>query len=122
MDDPLILPFQTFWPWLVSHPNCVLRAGTPEAVVYDDEDLHWHFATEDGDTLLVQVLRGKQMMGEILVHPSQVAYVQGYAGDEEGEYFFDLVSEEAGEPGYAWFFVLSHGYDEQESGKARPVH
>ncbi len=123
MEDPLILPFETFWPWLVSHPNCVLRAGTPEAVLYDDDDLHWHFASEATGTLLVQVIRGKRMMGEILVQPSQVAYVQGYAGEEEGEWFFDLVAEgTSGEAGYAYFFVLSHGHEDEETPSARPVH
>ena len=29
MDDPTTLPFESFWTWLSSHPNCILRAGTP---------------------------------------------------------------------------------------------
>ena len=40
-----------FWNWLAAHPNCILRAGTPEAVLYDDEEFHWHFAAEGGGTL-----------------------------------------------------------------------
>ena len=36
------LPFERFWKWLKHHPNCILRAGTSEAWLYDHEDLHWH--------------------------------------------------------------------------------
>ena len=36
MEPPFTLPFEKFWNWLVTHPNCILRAGTPEAVLYDD--------------------------------------------------------------------------------------
>ena len=50
----------------MAHPNCIVRAGTPEAIMYDDEDLHWHFAVEGTSTLLVQVLRGKRLMGWML--------------------------------------------------------
>jgi hypothetical protein len=47
--------FETFWQWLMRHPNCILRAGSPDAVLYDDEDLHWHFAA-DGQVLSLQVI------------------------------------------------------------------
>ena len=35
------LSFTTFWEWLKAHPNCILRAGTREAVVFvrDKRDL-----------------------------------------------------------------------------------
>ena len=56
------LAFDAFWTWLQAHPNCIIRAGTPEAVLYDDEDLHWHFTAEGSDTLVVQVLRGKRLV------------------------------------------------------------
>ena len=84
--------FDTFWNWLLLHPNCVLRAGTPEAVLYDDDDLHWNFASEQ-NTLLAQLVRGKRLVGELLIDPEQIAYVQGVAGDREGEFVFDLVVE-----------------------------
>jgi hypothetical protein len=113
MNEPLTLSFEPFWRWLVTHPNCILRAGTPETVIYDDDDLHWHFATEGAETLLVQVLRGKRLIGEILVAPEQVAYVQGTVGKEEGEYFFELVSESESDRVAAYFFVLSHGWEEE---------
>ncbi len=107
------LPFEAFWSWLVTHPNCILRAGTPEAVIYDDDDLHWTFAGEDG-YLLVQVLRGKRPIGELLVEPEPVTYVESSAGEQEGEVVFELISETPNDRVVSYFFVLVHGFQEEE--------
>jgi hypothetical protein len=118
--DPLAtLSFEAFWDWLLRHPNCILRAGTPETVLYDDEDLHWHFAV-DGAVCYVQVIRGKRLMGEIALDGERVAYVQPLGEEAEGESLFELVSESESERVAAYFFVLSHGFDEGEPG--RPEH
>lgn len=122
MDEPLTLPFEQFWGWLVTHPNCILRAGTPEAVLYDDEDLHWHFATEAGTTLLIQLVRGKRLSGELLVEPEQISYVQGYTGDREGEFVFECVMESEVEQVAAYFFVLTHGYETEGDFTPARVH
>ena len=114
------LPFDEFWEWLVRHPNCILRAGSREAVLYDDEDYHWHFASESPDMWLVQVIRGKRLVGELLIPEDGVAYVQGNLGEQVGEYVFDLVSSDELDQGSAFFFVLSHGYEsaaEVDSGR-----
>ena len=110
------LPFQKFWQWLQSHPNCIVRAGTPEVVLFDDDDLHWHFGHEEDGTLLVQVLRGKKLLGEMVIAPGDVTYVQ--AEPAEGDEFrFELLGE-GGDVG-TYHFVLSHGYDEEEAGDGR---
>ena len=118
MEEPTTLSFEPFWSWLASHPNCILRAGTPEAVLYDDDDLHWHFGSEGESTVVVQVLRGKRLVGEILVEPEQVTYVQGVAGEEEGEYVFELIAESETDQVASWFFVLSHGYQSEGAPQA----
>ncbi|HJQ85246.1 MAG TPA: hypothetical protein VKA21_14270 [Candidatus Binatia bacterium] len=116
------VPFDAFWNWLQAHPNCIIRAGTPEAVVYDDEELHWHFTVEGTDTLVVQVLRGKRLIGEILVAPAEVAYVQWVTGEDD-EYVFELISETETDRVAAYYFVLSHSYDAQDRlGSGRAVH
>lgn len=119
MEESLTLTFETFWAWVVAHPNCILRAGTPESILYDEEDFHWHFAAEGPHTLLVQVIRGKRLVGELLVEPEQVAYVQGAAGDREDEFVFELVAESEDDRVVSYFFVLAHGYDVEE---AEPTH
>ncbi len=116
------LPFEQFWNWLLQHPNCILRAGTPETAIFDDEDLHWHFAT-DGPTLFVQVIRGKRLVGELVLDPERVAYVQAYSEDPEGEFVFELISENEKERIAAYFFVLSHAREEEpEERHGRAVH
>ena len=122
MDDRPTLPFDAFWAWLMGHPNCILRAGTPEAVLYDDEDLHWHFAKEEPETLVVQVLRGKLLVGELILAPDQIAYVQGAPGDREHEFVFELITETEVERYPAYFFVLIHGFDEEGEFSPSRVH
>jgi hypothetical protein len=123
MSDPLAtLPFETFWNWLMLHPNCILRAGTADAVVFDDDELHWHFAA-DGSLFFVQVIRGKRLLGEVVVDTERVAYAQALGEDREGEFLFELVSESETQRAAPYFFVLSHGYDEEEPrGPEHPVH
>jgi hypothetical protein len=119
IDDQPTLPFETFWSWLMGHPNCIIRAGTPEAVIYDDEDLHWHFAQEGPETLVVQVLRGKLLVGELLIVPEQIAFVQGVASEREDEFAFELITENERERFVSYFFVLIHGFDEE--GEFTPI-
>lgn len=124
MAEPTTLSFDAFWSWLVTHPNCILRVGTPEVVLYDDDDVHWHFAAEDNETLMIQVIRGKRFVGEMLIRPEHVTYVQGQETDREGEYSFEAIAETESERFAAYFFVLTHGHDEhdQENFSEGRVH
>lgn len=121
---PFTLRFDAFWQWVASHPNCILRAGTPDVVLYDDEDLHWNFTKYDGGVLGCQVLRGKRFMGELFVDPEQVAYVvQTMDGGEiEGECTFELISETETDRTLAYFFVMAHGYEDEIPVSADHVH
>lgn len=116
------LAFDAFWSWLITHPNCILRAGTQDAVIYDDDDLHWHFATEGPDTLLIQLVRGKRLMSEIFLGREQITYVQTTPGEEDGEFLFELISEGEAERVVRFFFVLSHAYDGQDEAALHRVH
>src|SRR5450432_168672 len=86
------LPFQKFWTWLQTHPNCIVRAGTQEVEIFDDDDYHWHFTTEPDGYLLCQVIRGKKLVGELAVSAGDITYVQAEPGEEE-EFRFELVAE-----------------------------
>ena len=121
MDPPFTLPFDMFWQWLTSHPNCILRMGTPEVVIYDDEDFHWSFVTYEGGSFGVQVLCGKRFIAELVVEHEPVSYVQGVAGDVEGEFVFELISETETDRSVEYFFVMAHGFEDEESPPGR-VH
>lgn len=122
MDAPYTLPFDRFWGWLVNHPNCIVRVGTPEAVLYDDEDIHWIFGVEDDRTLLVQALRGKRLVGELLVERDQVAYAEAVPQEQADEHVFELISETEADRFAAYFFVLSHGFDPEGAPTGPRVH
>jgi len=115
VEPPYTLSLEAFWSWIVLHPNCILRAGTPEVVVYDDDDLHWYLGPDSDDTLLVQALHGKRALAEIFIDTKQVTHVQALAGERPGEHVFELVSATEGEPFSPWFFVMIHGYDDEET-------
>jgi hypothetical protein len=114
VEQTITMPFEEFWTWLLAHPNCILRAGTPESVLYDDEDLHWHLTSEDSHTLLVQVLRGKRLLGELLLDPEQISYVQAAPPERPDEHLFELMVENEQEHFAAYYFALIHGIDEQD--------
>jgi hypothetical protein len=122
MDDEPTLSFAEFWTWLLNHPDCILRAGTPEAILYDDEELHWSFTEEEPQTAVAQLLRGKLLVGELLIAPDQIAYVQGLSPERDGEYVFELVTETETERFPAYFFVLVHGYSGDTDETAGRIH
>lgn len=118
-----VVPFEDFWRWLQAHPNCILSVGTADVILYDAEDFHWHFAAEGEENLLLQVLRGKHLVGELVIDPRDIAYVQVEAKGEE-EYVFDCIEETEEGPVVGYYFTLSHGYDPSENQpvKGRWVH
>lgn len=125
------LPFGKFWAWVQLHPNCILRAGTPEAVLFDDDDLHWHFSVEPADpslgdgaggAYLVQLIRGKKLLGELAVMPPDISYVQ-VEPQEGDEVRFDCLSQADPSAPALFHFVLSHGFEEEtEEGNKRYTH
>ena len=116
------LEFDEFWNWLMVHPNCILRAGTATTVVYDDDDLHWQLSTDDPETYLVQAIRGKRLAGEILIARDSIAYVQSLEGEQEDEFLFELVVENESERATAYFFVVAHSYEVDDSEPSGRVH
>jgi len=117
--------FETFWQWLMRHPNCILRAGSPDAVLYDDEDIHWHFAADE-QVLYVQTIRGKRLMGELAIDSERVAYVEWVGEEPDGEHVFELVAEMVAEMEEqrlaAYFIVVSHPFEEEPAPHERAVH
>ncbi len=110
LTPPTTLPFDTFWSYLQAHPNCIVQAGTPEASLHDDEDFHWHFTAEPDGTLVVEVIRGKKLVGDLAISPTLVAYVQVESGEHE-EFRFDCIGEGDRERVIHAFFVMSHAYE-----------
>ncbi len=114
---PTTLPFDEFWRYLQAHPNCILRAGTPDASLYDDDDLHWHLGSEieGSGTVLVELIRGKHLVADVAFAVGDVSYVQLEA--EEGEdWRFEVILESANDRVATHFFVMSHPYEGNADG------
>ena len=116
-----VLPFPKFWAWLKQHPNCILSAGTPEAVIYDATEFHWHLGEDDDGAMLVQLLRGKDVVGELAIFPRDVTYVQSEVRGEE-EVLFECVSENENEQVASYHFTLTHDYTEPAGKQGKFVH
>ena len=112
------LSFDDFWAWLQLHPNCIVRVATPEAVLYDDADLHW-YAGEDSGDLVLQLIRGKRLVGELLIDPERVTYVQVVGEEREGEFSFEAISETPSLRLAAYTFVMTHALEEESQ---EPAH
>ena len=115
------LTLQDFWPWLGDHCNCILRAGTPDSILYDDDDFHWRFTQENPRTLLVQLVRGKRLIGEVFIEPELVSSVRMTPGEKD-EVIFDLMAEDDGQEQVLYYFVMAHGLDEKETPVATTRH
>ncbi|MDH3402747.1 MAG: hypothetical protein OES32_05700 [Acidobacteriota bacterium] len=111
------LSFTALWSWLQGHLGCIQRVSTPEAVLFDDDDLHWYLGPLDGNEV-VQVIRGKRLMGEIVVDPERVSYVQALGEESAGEYVFEAISETETERVAVYTFVLVHDLD----AEGAPAH
>ncbi len=114
------LDLDQFWNWLVLHPNCVIRAGSADSLLCDDDDFHWQFVAEK-NLLIAQLVYGKRLVGELVIDRERVSYVQSYEGEQD-EHIFELIAESERERIAAWVFVMSHGPDDEqeESAHATP--
>ena len=109
------LPFERFWRWLKEHPHCILEAGTANASLFDFEDLHWGFAQEEDGRVVAQLIRGKNLVGEIIIDPGEISYVQPSPDADEssrGQWIFEAMAGSRGEEYVAAYFVLSHGLED----------
>jgi hypothetical protein len=112
------LTFDRFWAWLQDHPNCILEAGTTECYLFDHVDHHWHLGEDEDQKPYVQLVRGKQLVGELLLEGADVFYVQARpeALPEEPERFvFELVGGVAEEPYVLYRFLMAHGIEAESS-------
>jgi len=113
------MEFDRFWRWLRRHIHCIVRAGTPDAYLYDQEDMHWHLDEDEDRTPVVQLMRGKQLVGELVLEVSDLLFVQVMPDPdgEAGQHVFELIGGEAGAPQSVYHFVLTHGLDESTAHK-----
>ena len=109
------LPFDRFWRWLREHPNCILEAGTTATSLFDFEDFHWGFLQEEDGRITAQLIRGKSLVGELVIDPGEVTYVQASPdaeGANRGQWIFEAMAGTGDQEFVAAYFVLAHGLED----------
>ena len=110
------LSFHVFWKWLKEHPNCLLRAGTADAALYDHDMVHWYLFEDEDRNPVVQLILGKTLMGEMVLDVQDVLYVQVTVERHEDDppvHLFEAMAGSASEAVPAYQFVLVHGMEGQ---------
>jgi len=107
-----------FWQWVGAHYNCIVRAGSDTCVFFDQPFLHWHLIEDLDGQLVAQLIRGKDLVGELVIDPRMVLYVEVTAQDDE-QVLFELVVDSDGEPIPQFHFLMAHGYDEDQDAARR---
>ncbi len=117
------LPFERFWRWLKLHANCILRAGTPDADLHDQEAFHWHLEEDDDRNPVVQLVWGKLLVGEMVLALGDVLDVEATpdpGATEPGPFRFEVVAGPKEDPRVAYSFLVAHGFDEDGHRAALP--
>jgi hypothetical protein len=109
--EEYVIDFERFWNWLSRHANCIMEAGSADFALFDHDDFHWQMTEADGERV-VQLARGKDLVGEIAVEPTRVLAVHATTM-EPGRFRFDLVGAEDDEA--LRYFVLAHAFDESKT-------
>jgi hypothetical protein len=113
------LTFERFWKWLHAHKTCIIRAGASDTFLYDDEDLHWQLEEDPDRSPVVQLCRGKQILGEVEIDLRDILFVQATPAPEDNPSYvlFEAIGGPKEEPYALYHFLLAHGFEEEE-----PVH
>ena len=110
------LPFDRFWKWLQDHPNCVIRMGGMEAMLFDHEDFHWDFfEDEEEGHAVAQLLKGKHLVAEMLLPRRDIVMVQSSLdldNPQSGHWVFELMGTDAESGQGMYQVVMAHGFEQ----------
>ena len=110
------LTFDKFWRWLKQHVNCILRAGSTDVWLFDQEAYHWHLEEDADRNPTVHLVWGKNLVGEMVLDARDVLFVQATAdaeGEEPGQFLFEVIGGARDEPRAVYHFLLAHGFEEE---------
>lgn len=108
------LTYRAFVEWLQEHTNCILAAAWGEATIFDHADLHWELYEEEDRRLVVQSVKGKALIGELVIEGREVHDVT-LAPDPEAlqqGHFLAELHADAARSAVLGHFVMSHGMEQ----------
>lgn len=108
------LTFDAFWRWIQEHHNCLLRVGSNDVMLMDNELLHWDFFEEEDGRAVVQAIVGKSLVGEVIIDRNEVLLVQASPDLEQPgsqAWNFECMGGN-GEDNFPLFsFLMTHGME-----------
>ena len=121
VETGVTLPFDRFWRWLKRHPHCILRAGTADAYLYDQDELHWHLDEDDDRVPTVQLMKAKALLAEVALETRDILFVQVTPDPdgEAGQHLFEVIGG-AESPYAVYHFLLAHGFEDEAAGHGKP--
>jgi hypothetical protein len=118
------LAFDRFWKFLKQHANCIVRAGTVDTFLYDQEAFHWRLDEDEDRNPVIQLIWAKLLVGELVLDMRDVLYVEA-TPDEEGEagnFLFELVGGSKEEPYAVYHVVVAHAFEDDGEHAAGLKH
>ena len=115
------LKFDGFWRWLQEHTHCILRCGSVDAMFYDHDDFHWALLEEERQHI-VQVLKGKVLVGELVMAGREVTEVNVAPDPDtgaQGHFLVELMGGPKEDPQVLYHFVMAHGIGPARGHKDR---
>ena len=115
------LTFDRFWRWLLDHPNCVVRVGSDDCTLIDHDDFHWDFLEEEEGNVIVQLVKGKALVSELIIPRRDVLFVQASLDVEsaaQGYWLFELIGGPKEETFAVAHVLMSHGMEQQQGHQA----
>jgi hypothetical protein len=109
------LAFDRFWRWLKHHANCIVRAGTVDTYLHDQDAFHWHLEEDAERNPVVQVVSGKLLVAEMVLDVRDLLYVEATpeSAGAQGHYVFELIGGSKEEPYAVYHFVVAHGFEDE---------
>ena len=109
------LSFDRFWKFLKRHANCIVRAGTADTFLYDQDAFHWRLDEDEDRNPILQLVWAKSLVAELVMDVRDVLYVEATPDPdgEAGHFVFELVGGSKDEPYAVYHVVLTHGFEEE---------
>jgi hypothetical protein len=114
------LTFPGFWEFLKDHANCVLGASWGPGALFDEDSLHWVLFDREDHHAVLQLIRGKNLVGELVIDPQEIDEVEISPDPENpqsGHYLAELLSSAARGREPLGHVLLAHGV---EDGRGHP--
>ncbi len=112
------LTFQAFWAWLKEHANCVVAASWEGGSLFDHDAFHWLFLEEDERQMVLQLVIGKTLVGELIFDGQLIDEVQVVPdpdGVERGQCIAEFLSAPSSGRETLGHVVLAHSIDQAKS-------